>query len=262
MVRWRIRLISRPVWKYGWTFRMILSYQHSGRRTAIHVEVLVRHIVHRILGTILSTCLCKAFYECKCSGTKIIFLHKYYTKPYQFTHLEVTPQLLCCMIYTVSQYDERKSTVAKAAYRMLMKLTPEVQLSPNLAHCSFAVASGVGEGVGQTEVLLVGSEVEEHWKVRRRPDNFAEGPFVDVVGVTVGSLLFQHHISWRLLPKKLDHFKIFCLQKWSSFPVWCHDHGDVHAWWLLFIVESHWNLDDIFKHLVFNFPRKKWKKFL
>ena len=49
MIRRRICLVCCPVWKYGRTFREILSDQHSGRRTAVHVEMLVWHRVRRIL---------------------------------------------------------------------------------------------------------------------------------------------------------------------------------------------------------------------
>ncbi len=71
-------------------------------------------------------------YECKCSGAQLLLLYDfthYFTKN-QFTTLSVNSiriytQFICCVVYTVLHYDHFKSSSAKPACIMLMKLTLE-----------------------------------------------------------------------------------------------------------------------------------------
>jgi len=48
-----------------------------------------------------------------------------YDQLYQLTQLEVTPNFLYIMLYAGCQWDQCKSTVAKADHRLLMKWTPD-----------------------------------------------------------------------------------------------------------------------------------------
>jgi hypothetical protein len=65
--------------------------------------------------------LTNSFYAYKYSGAQLLFHQQDYVQPRQNTQLE----FMLNFYMHDSQSDQRKSTGAKAVFRMLMKLTPD-----------------------------------------------------------------------------------------------------------------------------------------